>query len=82
MNADQLISKIIATIVNPVIGLMIAIGFAVFIWGIIEFIANADNEKKRDDGKRHIVWGLVGLLIMVAVGGIIQVIANFINSLK
>lgn len=82
MNADQLISKIIATIVNPVIGLMIAIGFAVFIWGIIEFITNADNEKKRDDGKRHITWGLVGLLIMVAVGGIIQVIANFINGLK
>lgn len=82
MNADQLISKITATIVNPVIGLMITIAFAVFVWGIIEFIFNADNEKKRDEGKGHILWGLVGLLIMVAVGGIIQVIVNFINSLK
>ncbi len=82
MNADQLISKITATIVNPIIGLMIVIAFAVFIWGIIEFIVNADNEDKRDEGKRHIIWGLVGLLIMVAVGGIIQVIANFINGLK
>lgn len=82
MNADQLISKITATIINPVIGLMITIAFAVFIWGIIEFMANADNENKRDEGKKHITWGLVGLLIIVAVGGIIQVIANFINDLK
>ena len=82
MNADQLIKKISTEILNPVIGLMIAIAFAVFLWGIIEFIANADNEQKREDGKRHIIWGLVGLFIMVAVAGIIVVINNFIGSLK
>lgn len=82
MNADQLIKKISTEILNPVIGLMIAIAFAVFLWGIIEFIANADNEQKRADGKRHIIWGLVGLFIMVAVAGIIVVINNFITSIK
>lgn len=82
MNADQLIKKISTEILNPVIGLMMVIAFAVFLWGIVEFIANADNEQKREDGKRHIIWGLVGLLIMVAVGGIIAVINNFIGSIK
>lgn len=82
MEATKLINKISTEILNPVIGLMIAIAFAVFLWGIIEFIANADNEQKREDGKRHIIWGLVGLFIMVAVAGIIVVINNFIGSLK
>ncbi|MBU3925663.1 hypothetical protein KJ763_00640 [Patescibacteria group bacterium] len=81
MSADQLISKITSTIVNPLIGLMIAIAFMIFIWGVVQFIANADNQQKRDEGKKHILWGLVGLLIMISVGGIIQVIASFLNSL-
>ncbi|HDO23843.1 MAG TPA: hypothetical protein ENG99_01350 [bacterium] len=62
---------------NPLIGLVIALGLAVFIYGVVEFIAGADNQEKRDKGKQHIVWGIVGLLIMVAVAGIIQIIQNF-----
>ncbi len=77
MNADALINKITAGILNPLIGLVIALGLAVFIYGVVEFIAGADNQEKRDKGKQHIVWGIVGLLIMVAVAGIIQIIQNF-----
>ena len=77
MNADALINKITAGILIPLIGLVIALGLAVFIYGVVEFIAGADNQEKRDKGKQHIVWGIVGLLIMVAVAGIIQIIQNF-----
>lgn len=77
MNADSLIGKIETQILNPVIGLMVAIAVLVFLYGVVEFIAGADNEEKRDQGKQHIVWGIVGLFIMVAVGGIMQIIINF-----
>lgn len=75
----NLINKVITGILNPLIGLMFVVAFAFFVWGIIEFIWNAGNEEKRTTGKQHIIWGLVGLLIMSAVWGIIAIIKNFVQ---
>jgi hypothetical protein len=75
----SLLNRIITEILNPLIGLMFAVAIAVFIWGIVEFIWNADNEQKRDQGKRHIAWGLFGLLIMATVAGIIEIIRAFVR---
>lgn len=76
MTADELIGKINTEILNPVIGLMIGIALLFFIWGVIEFVGSAGNEDKRTKGKRHIIWGIIGLFIMVGVFGIMQVIAS------
>ena len=75
----DLINKVITGIFNPLIGLMFVVAFAFFIWGIIEFIWNAGNEEKRATGKQHIIWGLIGLLIMSAVWGIMAIIKNFVT---
>jgi heme A synthase len=77
---DSLISKIQDQILNPLIGLMFAIAFVVFIYGVIEYVMGAANEDKREAGKKHIAWGIVGLFIMVAVFGIMNVIVNWVGS--
>lgn len=79
-NADFL-NKIIAEILNPFIALMFALASAVFIWGIIGFIAGAENEEKRTKGKKHIVWGIVGMFIMIAAWGIIALLRDFWESI-
>lgn len=76
---DSLISKIADKILNPIIGLMVAIAVVVFIYGVVEFIANADNEDKRKLGKDHMIWGIVGLFIMVSVFGLMNIVAKFWN---
>ncbi len=80
--ADTLISKINTQILNPIIGLLIAIGLVVFLYGVVEFLAGADNQEKREQGKKHMIWGIIGLFIMVGVFGLMEVVVNFINSLK
>ncbi|TSD02413.1 MAG: Uncharacterized protein Athens071424_109, partial [Parcubacteria group bacterium Athens0714_24] len=67
---------------NPIIGLLIAIGLVVFLYGVVEFLAGADNQEKREQGKKHMIWGIIGLFIMVGVFGLMEVVVNFINSLK
>ncbi|MCR4284188.1 MAG: hypothetical protein NUV64_02640 [Parcubacteria group bacterium] len=76
-DADTLINNIAVKILNPFIGLMISVALLLFIYGVIEFIAGADNEDKRAQGKQHIIWGVVGLFIMVGVFGLIRIIINF-----
>ncbi len=75
----NLINKVITGVLNPLIGLMFAAAFAFFVWGIVEFIWNAGSEEKRATGKQHIIWGLIGLLIMVAFRVIIAIIRNFVT---
>ncbi|MBI4692245.1 MAG: hypothetical protein HY773_02280 [Candidatus Terrybacteria bacterium] len=75
--ADTLIKNINTTIVNPLVGLMIAIALVVFLYGVFEYIAGAANEEKRETGKKHIIWGLIGLFIMFGVFGLMNVLASF-----
>lgn len=75
--ADALLNKIIQSIANPAIKLMLAIAVMVFLYGVVEFILGADNEEKRNVGKQHIIWGLIGLFIMVSVFGIMRILLNF-----
>ncbi len=73
------LNNILTGFVNPLIGLLFSVAIAIFIWGVIGFIFNSDNENNRADGKKHIIWGLVGLFIMFAVRGIIALIKNFLG---
>ena len=72
--ATSLVQGLIREIANPLILLLIAVAVVYFLWGLATFLANAEDSAERALGKSKIVWGLVGLLIMVSVFGILQVL--------
>jgi hypothetical protein len=71
---DEFLGKVSAKIINPAIEFAFIVALVVFLWGVMEFIRGATNEKKRSEGKDHMFWGLVGFLIMFGVWGIINLI--------
>ena len=72
--AGDLIGKIKDNIISPIIQLFFALATVVFIWGVIEMLRNADNEEARTQGKQHMIWGLVGLFIMIAAGWLVSLL--------
>lgn len=82
MTAQELVNVIVTTIFNPIIRLLIAVAFVVFIYGAIEFIAGADSDEKRAQGKKHLIYGIIGLFIMLGVMGFVEVIVNFWVSVR
>jgi type VI protein secretion system component VasK len=70
---NQFLSKVVVQIVNPIILLLATGAFVVFLWGVFEFIRNAGDAGKRDEGKRAIIWGLVGLVIIFGAYGILNI---------
>lgn len=68
--------KIETIIINPLIELIALAAFVVFVWGVVEFIQGAGNEEKRKTGQQHMIWGLIGLVIIFAAQAIIKVAAN------
>jgi uncharacterized membrane protein len=78
---SSIILKLNKAIINPLITLLFAIALVIFIYGIIEFIRNRDTDSdKANEGKRHMMWGIIGLAIMVSAFGIMRIIAATIGS--
>ena len=63
-------------IINPLIVLLFALALTFFLWGIFNFIRQSDSDEAREVGRRHILWGLVGMVVIISVIGILQILAN------
>lgn len=72
---DTFITKVQDAILTPIITLLSLGAFLVFIWGIVEFIASADNEEKRSTGQQHMIWGIIGLVIIFGANAIVSLIS-------
>ena len=63
-------------IVYPLITLMLTVALVVFLWGSFQFITNAGVPAKREEGRKHIMWGIIGMLIMVSAYAILGIAAG------
>ena len=73
---EDVLNNIIEYILNPILLVVFSLGILMFMWGLVEFIADPANETKRKTGIQHMIWGTVGVFIMVSVHGIISFIEN------
>jgi hypothetical protein len=67
---------LIATYINDAVPIVIGLGVLLFIWGVIGFIRNADNEKERANARRFIIFGIIAIFVMVSVWGLVNIILN------
>ena len=75
----QLISSISREILNPFILLISSAAVLYFVWGMLKFVKGFDDDTSREDGKRHMIWGVVGMSIMLLVYVIINLIARTVG---
>ena len=66
-------------ILYPLITLLLAVALMVFLYGGFEFIMGAAEPGKRQTGRQHILWGIVGMLVMVSAYSILYIAANTFN---
>lgn len=74
-----LLNNILIFIVNPTIKLMVAVAVIVFIYGVFQFIRNAESSDGRKKGGLNIMWGVIGLFIMISAYGILNVVIDTIR---
>jgi hypothetical protein len=76
MSIGVFLNRISAAILDPLIFLLFAVATIVFAWGMVKFIVGAGDPTNREEGKKAILWGVVGMFIMMGVYGIIRVVLN------
>jgi len=63
----------------PVIGLMFALALVAFLWGAFEFMQGSANEQNVKNARDKMLWGVLGLFIMAAATGIVNVICKTVG---
>ena len=65
----------IGNLLNLILPILIVLGVVYFVWGVIEYV-RANDEESRKKGRDHMIYGIIGLFIIVALWGIINVLQN------
>ena len=74
---NPIILKLNAEILNPLIVLLFGLALAFFLWGVFQFMISGDSD--REEGRKHMLWGLIGIFIMFSAFAIMKLIAGTIG---
>lgn len=76
---DTFIAKVDSNIINPLISFLFALAVLFFLYGVLQFFLNQTDEEKRTNAKNHMMWGVIGMTIMMSVFSIINMILSTLN---
>jgi succinate dehydrogenase/fumarate reductase cytochrome b subunit len=72
-NFKELID-IFTSIISATIPVIIALALLYFFWGLARFILNTGGGKEKEEAKNTMVWGIIGLFVMLSIWGIVRVL--------
>lgn len=76
-DVGQFIIDIINDILVPVI---FALAFIVFLWGAFQaFIVGATSDDAKENGKKLMLWGLIGFFVMVSIWGLVNILTGTVQ---
>lgn len=79
-NIVTLMGSINKVIINPLIILLFAVAVVYFLYGIVNYLLSPDNEEIRTSSKTHMLWGIIGMFIMISVFGIMRLLLNTVGE--
>jgi uncharacterized protein YacL len=80
----DIVNAIIEHLIDPLIALLFALGFALFVFGATRYFFT-NEERVRSEARQHMLYSIIGLFIMLSVTLLMQFIMGLfgipINSL-
>lgn len=77
--AQGFLAKIDNAILFPLITLLMAIALLIFLYGAFEYVRGAASEGEREKGQRHLLYGTIGMLVMLSAFTLLSIAANTFN---
>jgi hypothetical protein len=68
----------ISGILQPLVPLLIGLGVVVFLYGVLILMFSEGGEKK-EEGKQYMLWGIIGIFVMVSVWGLVSILSGSFN---
>lgn len=78
---QNVLSPVITNVIMPIVYFMFALAVVVFAFGVAQVIWKGEDPESRQKGKNSMVFGVIGIFIMVSAWGIIYLISNTLKTL-
>ena len=69
-------SNVIVTLLQNFITLIFASLSVGLLYGVVVYMMNSDNEKKREEIKPYLLWGVIGITVAFGMWGILTILAS------
>ena len=68
------------TLLSRVLVFLISLAVVWFIWNVIQYTIS-DDEEKKGKAKQQMIWGIVGLAVIVSIWGLVAILrSTFLSS--
>lgn len=65
----------IQNIFNYLIPILITLGVVYFVWGVVRYVI-ADGEEAKTKGRDSMIFGIIGLAVIVSMWGLVNIITS------
>ena len=73
-NIGDMICRL-GSLLNKVVPVIIVLGVVYFVWGVVSYVIASDEEAKKS-GKNRMIYGIIGLVVIVGMWGLVAIVAN------
>ena len=67
---------VFTNIINALMPFIVALAVLFFMWGVFQFVKSAGNEDERTEGRNRMIYGIIGIFVMVSVWGFVNLLDN------
>ncbi|MFA5791497.1 MAG: hypothetical protein WC884_00455 [Candidatus Paceibacterota bacterium] len=65
-------------ILSTLLPVLVSLGVIYFIWGMVQYFI-ADSEEAKKTGKQRIIYGIIGLAVIVSIWGLVNIVVETFN---
>jgi|SRR3989338_1429411 len=65
-------------LLNSLIPILVALGVVYFVWGVVRYVI-ADGEEAKSRGRDNIIYGLIGLAVIIGLWGLVNIVVTTFN---
>lgn len=80
MSYDKLVQSLIDLVLKSLVPVLFAITVVYFLWGVLKFIKSAGDTTARASGKKMMLFGIIGLAVMVSFWGIVRLLVGTLGG--
>jgi len=77
--ADIVYRQLVPFVDFALIPLLYALAFVFFLIGVVRFLFSMEEEKRKE-GKKFVLWALVGMVVLFSVWGIVKILLSVITG--
>jgi hypothetical protein len=85
LSTQTIAERLTNLIINPLLGFAFAVALLVFFWGVVQYLLalNANGSYSKEAGKQHMLWGIIGMFVMVAAWALFKfLVANICGDIN